>query len=47
MRTPSIVALLVFTVPLALTPAAVNADPLSLKSHPAPIDRVAPPGAGS
>ena len=43
MRTPSIVALLVFTVPLALTSAAVNADPLSLKSHPAPIDRVAPP----
>ena len=43
MRTPSIVALLVFTVPLALTPAAVNADPLILKTHPAPIDRVAPP----
>ena len=43
MRTPSIVALLVFAAALALVPVAASADPLSLKTHPVPSDRVAPP----
>ena len=43
MRTPSIVVLLVFAAGLGLVPVAASADPLSLKSHPAPSDRVAPP----
>ena len=43
MRTPSIVALLVFAAALAGPPPAVSADPLSLKTHPVPSDRVAPP----
>lgn len=43
MRTPSIVALLVFATALAGPPPAVSADPLSLKTHPVPSDRVAPP----
>ena len=43
MRTPYIVALLVFAAALALAPAAASADPFSLKTHPAPSDRVAPP----
>ena len=47
MRTPSIVALLVFAAALAGPPPAVSADPLSLKTHPVPSDRVAPPLAGA
>jgi hypothetical protein len=43
MRPLSIVGLLVFAAALAVPPAAAFADPLSLKSHPAPSDRVAPP----
>jgi hypothetical protein len=43
MRTPYIVAVLVFAAALALGPGAASADPLSLKTHPAPSDRVAPP----
>lgn len=43
MRTLPIVVLLVFAGPLAVLPAAVSADPLSLKSHPVPNERVAPP----
>ena len=42
MRAPSIVVLLVLAASLA--PAAMaSADPLSLKTHPVPSDRVAPP----
>ena len=43
MRTLSIVALLVFAVPLAVLPAGAFADPLDLKTHPAERERVAPP----
>ena len=42
MRIPSIVALLVFTVPLAVLPARASADSLDLKTHPAERERVAP-----
>ena len=43
MRTPPIVVLLVLVAALALAPTAASADPLSLKTHPVPSDRVAPP----
>ena len=43
MKTLSIVALLVLPAALAVAPVAASADPLSLKTHPAPSDRVAPP----
>ena len=42
MHIPSIVALLVFAVPLAVLPASASADSLDLKTHPAERERVAP-----